>query len=144
MFKLVTEIVAPWPVHIDVVREDGTIGRESFTARFARMPESEFEALFAPIDAPRGDELKAHNRKMIDRIMRGWEDVVDAEKKPIPFSPENVDRLLDFPNIGLALTVAYVGFHRAQPEAREKNSGPSPAGTPVAASSDAAETIAKG
>jgi len=144
MFKLVTEIVAPWPVHIDVVREDGSVGQDSFTAQFVRMPESEFEALFAPIEPVKGEELKAHNRKMVDRIMRGWKDVVDADKKPIPFTSENVDLLLDFPNIGLALTVAYVGFHRAQPKEREKNFGPSPAGTPAAASSDAAETIAKG
>ena len=144
MFKLVTEIVAPWPVHIDVVREDGTVGQEVFKAHFVRMPESEFETLFAPLEKPTGDELKAHNRKMVDRIMRGWAEVVGADGKDLPFTPEHVDRLLDFPNIGYALTVAYVAFHRAQPQEREKNSGPSPAGTPAAALSDAAETIAKG
>ncbi|MFN7400559.1 MAG: hypothetical protein ACK5SX_16225 [Sandaracinobacter sp.] len=144
MFKLVTEIVAPWPVLVDVVREDGSVAQDEFTAQFVRMSESDFEALFAPIDALREDERKAHNRKMIDRIMRGWRDVVDGGGKALPFTPENVDRLLDFPNIGSAITLAYVRFHRAQPEEREKNSVPSPGGTPAAASSDAAETIAKG
>ncbi len=144
MFKLVTEIVAPWPVSIDVVCEDGSVGSERLTARFVRMRESEFEALFAPIEPMRGEELKAHNRRMVDRIMRGWDDVVGADGQALPYTSENVDRLLDFPNVGLALTVAYVGFHRAQPQEREKNFGPSPAGTPAAASSGAAETIAKG
>lgn len=145
MFKLVTELVAPWPVHIDVVREDGTVGQEVFRAHFVRMPESEFETLFAPIEPVQGEGLRAHNRKMIHRIMRGWADVVGADGKPIPYSAEAVDQLLDFPNIGLAMTVAYVGFHRAQPKEREKNSGPSPAGSPAATDpAGAATTIAQG
>jgi hypothetical protein len=133
MFILVTEIVAPWPVLVDVVREDGSVAQDEFTANFVRMSETEFEALFAPIDALREDERKAHNRRMIDRIMRGWSGVVDGGGKALPFTTENVDLLLDFPNIGSAITLAYVRFHRAQPGEREKNSAPSPAGTPAAA-----------
>lgn len=145
MFKLVTEIVAPWPVLVDVVREDGSVGRQEFTAQFVRVAESVFNELFAPLDPLVGEDLAAHNLAMVSRIMRGWDGVQGVDGEALAFTEANIRQLLDFPNMGAAIGKAYVRFHRAQPEVREKNSGPSPAGTPAATvPAAAAENGAKG
>lgn len=144
MFVLVTELVAPWPVSIPVVRADGSVGTDELTLNFVRVEEDEFSKIFAAVEGQDADAVTVRNRQIFDRLVKGWSDVVDANKQPIPFTPEAVSALIRFPNFASAFTLAYVAFHRAQPAVREKNSGRSPAGPTAAAGPAETPTAASG
>ncbi|WP_194745720.1 hypothetical protein [Thermaurantiacus tibetensis] len=136
MFRLVKTVVAPWPVRVPVVGEDGEVREEVARLRFERVGQAEFERLFAPVE---GEEAaRAQLRALFDRVVRGWEDVVDEAGAPVSFSAEAAERLLDFPGFAPAFVRAFCAFHAAQPEVREKNSAPSPAGGQAAAGPTAA------
>jgi|GEM_PF-5421150 len=148
MFRLVTEIVAPWPVNWKVVDAAGQVTEASVTLNFMRMGEEAASALFdsaqdLPQDLPAPETRRAHNRAFFDRTVRGWSGVVGADDKPLPFTDANIELLLDFPGFAQALGVAYFRFHKAIPEEVAKNSGPSHAGGQAAAGTTAeAPTIA--
>lgn len=133
MFRLVKEAQSPWPVHIRMVDPAGAVVEQTLTLRLVRVGVAEFETLFGAQPAGTAAEVKAQNRAIFDRVVRGWDDLVDANDRPIPFTPEAIEELLDYPGFGSAFGKAYVGFWAAIPEEREKNSGPSPAGGPEAA-----------
>jgi hypothetical protein len=128
MFRLVKTLVAPWPVTVRVVTEAGAVEEQTLTLLFERIGVAEFNALFSSLPA---EDIAAHNRRIFDRVVRGWRDLVDEEGRPIAW-PQGIDALLDFPGFPEALGRAYVAFHLAQREAREGNSRPSPAGSPAA------------
>jgi hypothetical protein len=136
MFKLVTKLVAPWPVTLSVVTASGAVEEQTATLKFERIGQKEFDALFA---APASEEAaRAQNLKIFDRVVRGWEGIVDAAGDPVPFSSAAALQLMDFPGFPAALGRAYVAFHLAQPAARQEALGKSPAGGQEAAPQTAA------
>jgi hypothetical protein len=130
MFRLVTEVEAPWPVRFEVVNEAGAVEEAEITLTFRRIGLKEFRALFGQPPGD-GEDVIAHNRQLFDRLVTGWKGVVDAGGKPLAFTDENIEALLDFPGFATAFGRAYSEFWSALPEAREKNSAPSPAGGPA-------------
>jgi hypothetical protein len=129
MFRLVTEVEAPWPVRFEVVNEAGAVETAEITLTFRRIGLKEFRALFGPL--PEDRDVIAYNRQLFDRLVTGWKGVLDGAGKPLAFTDENIEALLDFPGFAAAFGRAYSEFWSALPEAREKNSAPSPAGGPA-------------
>lgn len=137
MFRLVKDPVAPWPVKIPVVTATGDVVEEACTLMLARIGQRDFEHLFGRAPGDTVEEVVASNRRAFDRVVRGWEGIVDETGDPVPFTPEAVARLLDFPGFPGAFGAAYTAFYLALPEAREKNSARSPAGGQAAAETTA-------
>lgn len=139
MFKLVTEVVAPWPVKWSVVAASGAVEEAEITLEFRRVGLTEFRELFGA--QPDGSDVIAHNRRLFDRLVTGWSGVLGADGRELPFAEENIQALLDFPGFATAFGRAYAEFWAAIPEEREKNSAPSPAGG-LAAATEARPTPA--
>lgn len=140
MFVLVKEPVCRWPVRWSVVEADGAVVEKEIALRFVKVGQEEFTTLFnvevAEVDA------KANNRRYFNRLVRGWEDVVDQDKAAVPFDDEHIELLLDYPGFAEAFGRAYVSFWLARPEERRKNSEPSPDGGPATAAAQTAEAPA--
>ena len=138
MFKLVQEPVSVWPVVWNGVSPEGRIVEQSLTLKLARIGRAEFGRLF-PADGtapPLGD------REMFDRLVRGWDGVLDAEGQPLAMTADNIDRLLDVPGFAAAFGNSYVHFWAAIEVEREKNSAPPSDGATAAPAADAATTSA--
>lgn len=146
MFVLVKEPVCRWAVKWPVVEADGAVVDKELTLRFVKVGQREFEEMFSSDEAATeaAKDFSGHNRRVFDRLVRGWDGIVDGAGHPLGFSPENIDLLLDYPGFAAALGKAYVSFWLAQPEEREKNSVPSPAGGPATAGVATAEAPASG
>ncbi len=129
MFKLVKDPVSKWPVRWNSVSADGEFVEQTLVLKLARIGRAEFNRIFQP-----GEEVSAE-QELNDfcRIVKDWEDVVDANGNPIPFSREGAAALLDLPGFVLAWTIAYVEFWNGRPMEREKNSATPRAGRPAAA-----------
>lgn len=147
MFRLVTEIRAPWPVKWRVVDASGAVTEAALTLQFVRVDTPTFRGLFQDggADAPPADDalIEATNRRLFDRLVKGWADVVGADGAPLPFEDPHITTLLRFPGFAEAFGNAYTRFWMALPEEREKNSPSSPAGGPpaTAAATGAAATL---
>ncbi|MFQ3664670.1 MAG: hypothetical protein SNJ79_01350 [Sphingomonadaceae bacterium] len=130
MFRIVKNLVAPWPASIRIVKADGAVEEQRFTLHFRRISNARFEELFNTMNFP---DSRTQDSKIMEAVVAGWDGIVGEDGEPLPDTPENRRFLLDFPGFGPALGVAYARFHMAQPEEREKNSEPSPGGGPAAA-----------
>lgn len=91
----------------------------------------------APVDSAAPDALRKllkpavaptlSDREFIDFWLVGFaDDVMDAEGNPLPFSPDNVTKLLDVPGAKIAVINA---FFRGYEEAETKNLKTPPAGS---------------
>lgn len=69
-----------------------------------------------------------NGEQFINAWLHGWaeDEVRGADDAPLPFTPENLARLLNVPGAPLALIRA---FYAGYDEAVEKNSAPLPAGS---------------
>ena len=137
MFKLVKEPVAPWPVYWKGVSATGEIVDESCTLLLVRLGETDFNALFNPDPS----EKPPTNRELFDRLVRGWEGVVDADKQPLAMDEGNINLLLEVSGFSVAFVTAYYHYWAARPQVREKNSDmPSAGSTATVEPAEAATT----
>ena len=137
MFKLVKEPVSPWPVRWKGVSATGEIVDESCTLLLVRLGETDFHALFNPDPS----EKPATNRELFDRLVRGWEGVVDTDKQPLAMDDANINLMLEVPGFALAFYRAYCNYFLARAEEREKNSDtPSAGSTATVEPAEAATT----
>lgn len=106
MFRLEESHEFDWPVEIRKpvgVDEQGRPRFEThrFTARFKALPID--EAAGAMEEG--GDEPR---QPLLERVFVGWgDDVQDEDGKPLPFTVENLRRLLRIGYVGAAVTEAY-------------------------------------
>lgn len=130
MFTLVTDITASWPVRWNVVdAATGQVKEAELRLHFRRIGVDEYRRLFQPEDQPADAAgIEQQNRRLFNRLVAGWEDVVGADGKPLSFEDPHIATLLDFPGFAEAFGQAYTRFWLALPEEREKNSAASPAG----------------
>ena len=141
MFKLVKDPVSKWPVRWNSVSAAGEFEEQTLMLKLVRVGRADFNRIFTG-----GEEVSAE-QELDDfcRIVKDWEDVVDANGAPVPFSRDGAAALLDLPGFVLAWTIAYVEFWNGRPKEREKNSAKPRAGRPAAAApTDAAATSASG
>lgn len=105
------------PLYWATVRFDmppGDAGGErlqcSFQARFPRMSAAELEEFGA---RARSDNLT--DRQIATELLKGWgDDVRDAAGQPLPYTPENVQAVLNVAGLGSAVATA---FRDSQPRA---------------------------
>lgn len=102
-----------WPVTVEFPVDNGKMETQSFTARLKRLPQTKLEEI----------ELAMVNEKMSDRevakeVLVGWEDVVDANSKEIPFSDTAKDQLLDHALVAGAIVRA---LHESLRGGKRKN-----------------------
>lgn len=104
MFRLEETHEFDWPVEVrKPVGVDGK-GRprfetHRFTARFQALPLDEAAS------AMDGQEPR---EPLLERVLVGWgEDVQDEAGEPLPFTAENLKRLVRIGYVGAALTEAY-------------------------------------
>jgi hypothetical protein len=107
-FKRTTTKTFRAEVKVPVANDAGGYDDNSFTAVFEHCTSTEQEAL-------RG----LTNTELIKRKLKGWE-LVDAEtKEAVPFTPENLEAILQIPPSPMKIAVA---FWEQVNGARAKNS----------------------
>jgi len=106
MFILDQKEHIEWPVVARAPVSGGTVREDRFTVRFSTGPVPEER-----------DEME-----FIRKVVVGWgDDIRFSEGEPFPFSPENLNRLLLFPFVRLAILNAYHKMMTGIPEEVEKN-----------------------
>jgi hypothetical protein len=98
MFKLLDEPAWSWPVTVRVPSDGGSYAEQRFEARFRVITSGEAANLM---------EADPSGRRLMERALIGWADVVDEAGAPLPFAPELSDRLLSIPYVFAAIAGAY-------------------------------------
>lgn len=88
-----------WPVTVSVPHPDqghaGEMIEMTFRMRFEALPRDEARALYEQARALPAGEAEAQSHADLMRVVRGWdEDVVDDDGKPVPFTAEALQQLL--------------------------------------------------
>lgn len=111
MFKLKKPESLLWPVVIDVPRDDGTgeTDPHQIQVRFQYLDVDEQQKLFDPKDKS--------GAKVRD-FVKGWAHIQDDDGNDLPFSPENLDKVMQVPYVAVAVNRA---FFECQSGKREKN-----------------------
>jgi hypothetical protein len=97
-FKLVDNLQVDWPVKISQPINGGKTKTSTFTAVFKLLNEDEFQA-----SAKKCKDDVA----LIAGYILDWRDLVGPDDKPIPFTPENLKKLLAYPFIRNGIFTAY-------------------------------------
>lgn len=108
MFKISQSRTFTSPVNFKIPADGGTHQSGSFVAEFKRLTVSEMRDL--PKDVSDAEVAR--------RVVVGWNEVADDDGKPLTFSAEAFDKLLDI--IGVAPAVVRT-FFEAVTGAQEKN-----------------------
>lgn len=99
-----------WPVTVMVPDNDapGTFVEQTFKVLFEPRDQdaekAERDRILAIEDA--GEQLKA-DRASLAAVIKKWDDIVDPDKSPVPFTPKHVDQLLKQPWARFAVWKAY-------------------------------------
>jgi hypothetical protein len=81
-------------VRFGVPGTDGATQVCAFTAQLRRLDRDQMDAL-----AKQAAEEAWDDRRMATELLRGWgSDVVNASGHPLPYTPDNVKRVLSTPN----------------------------------------------
>lgn len=81
-------------VRLTVPTADG-LQTQTFRAQFLILPAKERQA------------LASDPRAALAKIWLGWEDIVDAEGTPVPFSETARDQLMDYDYVTFGVAAAY-------------------------------------
>jgi hypothetical protein len=91
-FVLAPSMTYWWPVVVRIPDPEkaGSIIEQKLKVQFE--PEEQDAALeqaeiYAGLASPK--ERAAHERRQLVNVVRGWDDVIDGDKKPVPFTEEN-------------------------------------------------------
>ncbi|GAB0058050.1 hypothetical protein SIID45300_02390 [Candidatus Magnetaquicoccaceae bacterium FCR-1] len=108
MFQIAKDQTFSWTIDVTAPHQSNQQPAGQFTAHMRLLGIAETTRLAGESDAA-----------FINAIVTGWDDVLDQEGQPMPFTPENLAVLIDMPNVRLALVR---GYHTASSGgAREKN-----------------------
>jgi hypothetical protein len=93
-----------WPVEVEVPQDGGSFARQRFTARFRVLGRA---AVQAALDEGGDDAL-------VRAVTTGWNaDEVRVEEagghRPLPFTAENLSRIVANPFVRAAMVNAYLG-----------------------------------
>ncbi len=98
MFVIQDDLTFTWPVDVNVPADGGKAVKQTLKARFEAIDQDELNRLIAE----GGDEA------VLARVWVGWEDVVDAEREPVPFSAEMRQALCKRPYLRAAVVATYL------------------------------------
>eukprot|EP01034_Spumella_vulgaris_P040158 gene40158-49666_t len=102
MFNLTPTETFKAPVKVQVATKSGIWREESFSGIFLRTGEEDRERLLA---------LK--NVELLREVLQGWE-MVDEERKPVPFTEDNFEAFLKLTGAVREATVAYWNHNAAR------------------------------
>lgn len=102
MFKLSLSPEYYAPVSIDILDADGVLVKHVFDARYLRLDALALKALHAQMETGEVDDLK-----LIDRVLKGWRGIRDADNTELAFSPAALARLLLVAGMQQTLSRAY-------------------------------------
>lgn len=87
-----------WPVTVAVPSPDperaGEMVEMSFKMRFEALPRDEARAMQERIRALPANEAETETHADLMRVAKGWDDVVDEDGVPVPFSADALSELL--------------------------------------------------
>ena len=109
MFKLDLSPTFRATVRFEVQTEDGKREQRAFDGVFRRMDTDELDAL-----AKEWAESGLSDIQAVQRVLVGWHDVCAGDGTPLPFTPDNLARVL---KLGGVATAALHAFRDAQPRA---------------------------
>lgn len=140
-FVLSKEPAAWWPVVLRFPTDGGEVAEHRLELKFVRLGIAEFKLHWggALADAAAmvggrtvrelsAEEVAKRNRRLFDRCVRSWRNIVDGEGSPLPFADPHISELLDLAGFPEAFGQAYVNFWQAMPEIVQGNSVLSPDG----------------
>jgi len=102
MFKLGKSQDYKWPVEVKLPTDGGGWTKETFDAQLRRLPQSRLDELRS-----KGEASEVSDSEICREIVVGWSGVTDGEDQ-VPFSPENLSRLLDIPGVAHAIVMAWI------------------------------------
>lgn len=96
-FVQTTEYVYSWPMNVKLPHPDkaGHWKVETFRMQFAAVPNDRAKEIIEEIAALKPADREARQHDSLLEAARGWEDVVDENKQPIPFSREMLLEVLN-------------------------------------------------
>lgn len=101
MFKLRQSDSFSWPVTIKVPIDGGRYASETLDAEFRRLSQTDLAALWARLNAS-----EITGREFVHALVCGWRGVTD-DGVEVPFSPGNLDQLLEVTGATQSLMSAY-------------------------------------
>lgn len=102
MFKLNNSGTYTWPVIIKSAIDGGKYEEQSFNAVFRRISQTEIIEITGKIEAGQVNDLD------IARLaLAGWNGVFDGASE-IPFSADNLEKLLDVTGCASAIVLAFL------------------------------------
>lgn len=114
MFRLSQSDRFWYPVHVDLVEEDGQRKTHRFDVLFRRMRRSEFQETVRRIES--GELTDEH---LVHDVLLGWRGVQDSNGHDLEITEENKAKLLDVWPVLPAIAAAFIEAHSL--EGLEKN-----------------------
>ena len=102
-----------WKVEFEIP-QNGYRSKHDFNAVFKRISQTEYEEL----NRKQKEEGYPDNSVVKD-IMVGWSNMLDSENKEVPFTKNNLDKLLDILGMAAYIIKAFGNAHAG--ELKEKN-----------------------
>jgi hypothetical protein len=88
------------PVRISLLDADGALQEHVFDVQFVRFTQSQVEEFVNAKDLSTEDACK--------QVVRNWRHVVDAQGLSVPFSADNLDKLLKIPGMAAGVLQGFV------------------------------------
>jgi hypothetical protein len=88
------------PVRITLLDADGILQEHVFDMQFVRFTQSEVDEFVSAKDLSTEDACK--------QVVRNWRHVMDAQGLAVPFSADNLDKLLKIPGMAAGVLQALV------------------------------------
>jgi len=101
MFQLEEDSLVWWPVKISVPVDGGKVSVHEITMQFEFISSEEYQTAARIGDLP-----------LLELIVKGWEGILGADKKTLPFSAANLIALSRKPFVCHAIGTAYAEAER--------------------------------
>lgn len=115
-----------WTVSFKTPCEGGAENQQ-IRIKFKRLKRKEAAKFAANLTAGNReniDEILAHEKELLEKIVLGWEGIETSDGEPLAFSADNLALLVescDGMNVASAIFRAYFDFLQVQDQALEKN-----------------------
>lgn len=103
MFVLDKSNSYTWPVSTESAIDNGKFAPETFDVTFKRVTETEKMDFFGHANTHKYTDVE-----VCKKVVIGWKGVTDAHGAEIPFSQDNLDKLLDLPKIASFIVIAFL------------------------------------
>lgn len=92
-----------WPVTVEIPIDGGRFDRQTFDAKFKRLPQNRNNAIIQAARADATTDLEVANE-----VLLGWKGITDDSAEEVPYSETVKSQLLDLPGVAAAVVEAYI------------------------------------